>query len=165
MPLVYPRLRELAAAHVRRAQNPDLLQPTMLVHELYLRLADPHQSTWEDRRHFYAFAARAMRSILIDHARAAHAQMRGGRATRVPLAEDLVWVDLDSPELLDLDRALTELHAIDPDKVQLLELRYFLGCTAEETASLVQRSKATVDREVRFARTWLYSRIRPGDAR
>jgi RNA polymerase sigma factor (TIGR02999 family) len=162
MPLVYPHLREVAAAYVRRERNPDMLQGTALVHELYLRLLNQKKAAWEDRRHFYTFAAKVMRMILIDHARENQAQMRGGNAERVPLSDDLAWVNIDSPELLDLNRALDELGVLDPRKVQLVELRYFLGCTAEETASLMDQSKATVDRELKFTRSWLYRRIRPG---
>ena len=162
MPLVYPHLRQVAAAYVRRERNPDVLQGTALVHELYLRLLNQKKAAWEDRRHFYTFAAKVMRMILIDHARETQTQMRGGGMERVPLSEDLSWVNIDSPELLDLNRALDELGALDEDKVQLVELRYFLGCTAEETASLMQVSKATVDRELRFIKSWLYLRIRPG---
>jgi RNA polymerase sigma factor (TIGR02999 family) len=162
MPLVYPHLREVAAAYVRRERNPDVLQGTALVHELYLRLLNQKKAAWEDRRHFYTFAAKVMRMILIDHARESQAQMRGGGYERVPLSDDLSWVNIDSPELLDLNRALDELGALDAYKVQLVELRYFLGCTAEETASLMQQSKATVDREMKFIKSWLYRRIRPG---
>jgi RNA polymerase sigma factor (TIGR02999 family) len=164
MPLVYPHLREVAAAYVRRERNPDVIQATSLVNELYLRLLNQKKAAWEDRRHFYTFAAKVMRLILIDHARENQAQMRGGNAERVPLSDDLAWVNIDSPELLDLNRALDELGALDPRKVQLVELRYFLGCTAEETASLMDQSKATVDRELKFTRSWLFRRIRPGVA-
>lgn len=162
MPLVYPHLREVAAAYVRRERNPDLIQGTALVHELYLRLLNQKKAAWDDRRHFYTFAAKVMRMILIDHARENQAQSRGGGLERIPLSDDLSWIDIDSPELLDLNRALDELAALDPHKVQLVELRYFLGCTAEETASLMGQSKATVDRELKFIKSWLYRRIRPG---
>jgi RNA polymerase sigma factor (TIGR02999 family) len=164
MPLVYPQLREVAAGYIRRERSPGALQATALVHELYLRLLNQKKADWEDRRHFYVFAARAMRMILIDHARSSRAQMRGGGATHLPLDDELPWVEVGSSDLLDLDRALDELGAIDPHKVQLVELRYFLGCTAAETAELVQRSKATVDRELRFVKTWLYRRLHADDA-
>jgi RNA polymerase sigma factor (TIGR02999 family) len=160
MPLVYPHLREVAAAYVRRERNPDLLQGTALVNELYLRLLKQKKTEWEGREHFYAFAAKLMRMILIDHARESQAAMRGGGFTRIPLNEDLAWVNIGSPEMLDLNRALEELDELDAGKVRLVELRYFLGCTAEETASLLGISKATVDRETRFIRSWLYRRIR-----
>jgi RNA polymerase sigma factor (TIGR02999 family) len=162
MPLVYPHLREVAAAYIRRERNPDVLQATALVHELYLRLLKQKKTAWEDRQHFYTFAAKVMRMILIDHARENQAQMRGGNFDRIPLSDDLTWVSIGSPELLDLNHALDELNVLDAYKVQLVELRYFLGCTAEETASLLQVSKATVDRDLRFTKSWLYRRIHPG---
>ena len=159
MPLVYPHLRQVAAAYMRRERNPDLLQATALVHELYFKLLDQKRVAYEDRRHFYTFAAKVMRRILIDHARGNQAQIRGGGAVHVPLSDDLPWVDVGSEDLLELNRALDELNAIDPNKVQLVELRYFLGCTAEETAALVGSSKATVDRELRFIKSWLFRRL------
>jgi RNA polymerase sigma factor (TIGR02999 family) len=161
MPLVYPHLREVAAAYVRRERNPDVIQATALVHELYLRLLNQKKAVGEDRRHFYTFAAKVMRLILIDHARGNQAQSRGGGNQRVPLSDDLAWIDIGSPELLDLNRALEELGAIDPYKVQLVELRFFLGCTSDETASLLQVSKAKVDRDIKFIKSWLYRRIHP----
>ena len=161
MPLVYPHLREVAAAYVRRERNPDVLQATALVHELYLRLINQKKAEWGDRRHFYTFAARVMRMILIDHARGNQAQIRGGGSQRVPLSDDLPWVDIGSSELLDLNRALDELGELDAYKAQLVELRYFLGCTAEETASVMEVSKATVDRDLKFIKSWLYRRVYP----
>src|SRR5271170_7158251 len=124
MPLVYPHLRQVAAAYIRRERNPDVLQATVLVHELYLRLLNQKKAAWEDRRHFYTFAAKVMRMILIDHARGNQAQSRGGDLQRVPLADDLPWVNIGTPQLLDLNRALDDLAALDPYKVQLVELRY-----------------------------------------
>jgi RNA polymerase sigma factor (TIGR02999 family) len=163
MPLVYPQLREVAAAYIRRERQPDIFQATMLVNELYLRLVNQRKAGWEDRRHFYAFAARAMRMILIDNARSNQATMHGGGATHIALNEDLVWVGIGSPDMLDLNRALEELEVLDATKVRAIELRYFLGCTSEETATLMQVSKATVDRDLRFARTWLFERMFPGE--
>jgi RNA polymerase sigma factor (TIGR02999 family) len=162
LPLVYPHLREVAAAYLRRERNPDVLQATALVHELYLRLVNQKKADWDDRQHFYTFAAKVMRMILIDHARQTQAQMRGGGQERVPLGEDLVWVSFGSPELLDLNHALGELGALDAYKVQLVELRYFLGCTEEETASLMRVSKSTVKRDLKFTRSWLYRRVHHG---
>ena len=162
MPLVYPHLREVAAAYVRRERNPDALQATALVHELYLRLLKQKKAVGKDRRHFYTFSAKVMRMILIDHARENQALKRGGGNERIPLSDDLPWVNIGSPELLDLNQALDELNALDAEKAQMVELRYFLGCTAEETASLMGVSKATVDRELKFIKSWLYRRIRSG---
>jgi RNA polymerase sigma factor (TIGR02999 family) len=164
VPLVYPHLREVAGAYIRREKDPGLLQATSLVHELYLRLRNQRKADWEDRVHFYTFAAKVMRMILIDHARSVQAERHGGTAEHVPLSDDLAWVELGSPELLELDRALDELNRIDPAKVQLIELRYFLGHTAEETADLMGLSKATVDRQVGFARAWLYRKLYPPGA-
>ena len=132
--------------------------------ELYLKLLNQKKASWEDRRHFYAFAACMMRMILIDHAREVQAQMRGGNQVRVPLSDDLAWVKIGSPEMLDLNRALDKLGTFDAEKVQLVELRYFLGCTSEETASLLQVSKATVDRDLKFIRGWLFRHMGSGMA-
>jgi RNA polymerase sigma factor (TIGR02999 family) len=159
MPLVYPHLRQVAAAYIRRERNPDVLQGTALVHELYMRLLNQKNGVGEDRGHFYVFAAKVMRRILIDHAREMQALMRGGNLERVSLSDDLAWIDVDGPELLDLDRALDELGQSDAMKVQLVELRYFLGCTVEETADLMQRSRASVNRDLKFIRSWLYRRL------
>ena len=161
MPLVYPHLREVAAAYVRRERNPDVIQATSLVNELYLRLLNQKKAAWEDRRHFYTFSAKVMRMILIDHARGNQAQSRGGGMQRVPLSDDLAWIHIGSPELLDLHQALEDLAAIDPYKVQLIELRYFLGCTTDETAALMNVSKAKVDRDLKFIKSWLYRKIHP----
>jgi RNA polymerase sigma factor (TIGR02999 family) len=161
MPLVYPHLRQVAAAYVRRERNPDVIQATALVNELYLRLLNQKRAAWDDRRHFYTFAAKVMRMILIDHARGNQAQRRGGGQQHLPLSEEIPWVEIGSPELIELNRALEALSVIDPKKVELVELRYFLGCTSEETAALLNVSKATVDRDLKFIRTWLYRRMEP----
>jgi RNA polymerase sigma factor (TIGR02999 family) len=163
LPLVYPHLREVAAAYVRRERNPGELQATALVDEVCLRLINQKKADWADRTHFYTFAAKVMRMILTDHARATYAQKRGSRFQHVALNEQIPWVKIGSESLIDLNRALDELNAIDPFKVQLIELRYFLGCTAEETAALMQISKATVDRDLKFIKSWLYRRICPRD--
>lgn len=161
IPLVYTHLRQVAGAYIRRERNPDLLQPTVLVHELYLKLLDQKKVEYHDRQHFYAFSARVMRRILIDHARGNQAAIHGGGNIRVPLSDNLPWVSIGSEEMLELNRALDELNELDPRKVQLVELRCFLGCTAEETAALTQTSKATVDREMKFIKSWLYRRLHP----
>lgn len=161
VPLVYPRLRNVAAAYIRRERNPDVMQATALVHELYMRLLNQKKAAWEDRSHFYAFAAKIMRMILIDHARGNQAERRGGGAERIPLNDEIAWIDIGSSELLDLNRALDELAATDEYKVGLVELRYFLGCTSQETADLLGVSKATVDRDLKLIRAWLYRRIDP----
>ena len=159
MPLVYPHLRQVAAAYIRRERDPGVLQATALVNEVYLRLIGQEKADWADRAHFYTFSAKIMRMILTDHARNDDAQKRGGGAEHVPLNDQIPWVRIGSESMIDLNRALDELEAIDPHKVQLVELRFFLGCTAEETAEIMHISKATVDREVKFVKSWLYQRI------
>jgi len=164
IPLVYPHLRQVAAGYMRREQTADVMEPTVLVHELYLRLTKQRSPGWGDRSHFYTFCARIMRMILVDQARAKQAQMHGAGMKRIPLDEDLAWVEIDSPEILDLDRTLNQLKDLDPKIVQLVELRYFLGCTAEETATVMNISKATVDRELKFAKTWLLQHMHLAEA-
>jgi len=105
-----------------------------------------------------------MRRILVDQARSEHRSKRDG-GLRVPLHDEMEWVSgLPSADLLDIDRALEDLEQLDPRKSRIVELRFFLGSTAEETADLLQMSKATIDRELRFARSWLYERLQPGGA-
>jgi len=161
LPLVYPHLREVAAAYMRRERNPGAMQATVLVHELYLRLLKQNRTALSDRAHFYTYAAKVMRMILVDHAREINAQSRGGGLQRIPLSDDLSWVEIGSPEILQLNIALEKLEMLDARKAQLVELRYFLGCTAEETAGLMNLSKATVDRDLKFVRSWLYQRVYP----
>ncbi|MBZ5687493.1 MAG: sigma-70 family RNA polymerase sigma factor [Acidobacteriia bacterium] len=161
MPLVYPHLREVAAAYIRRERNPGELQATALVDEVCLRLINQKKASWSDRAHFYTFAAKLMRMILTDHARGNAAQKRGGGARHVPLNRDIPWIKIGSESMIDLNRALDELNGINAYNVQLVELRYFLGCTAEETAELLQVSKATVDRDLKFIKGWLYRRLHP----
>lgn len=162
MPLVYPRLRAIAGS-LSRNENDPVTQPTALVHEAYMRLLDQQRLCWTDRVHFYSFAAQLMRHILIDESRARMAGKRGGSQVRVPLHEDISWVSVNSPAMLDLNLALNELNAFDSHKVKLIELRYFLGCTASETAELTGSSKASVDRELQVARAWLFRQLN-GDA-
>ena len=159
MPLVYPHLHQVAGAFLRREPGADTLQPTALLHEVYLKLLDQRKAAWNDRAHFYTFAARLMRRILADYARAAHAEKRGGRSPHVPLSAEIPWVNVNSPEILDLNRALDELESLDARKVRLVELRWFLGCTVAESASLLGISVATAERDLTLLRSWLYSRL------
>lgn len=155
----YDDLRAIAAGYLRRERSGHTLQATGLVNELYLRLAQIRSVQIEDRRHFYAFAAQLMRLILIDHARQARAGKRPGSHARVPLHEEMAWVDATGDEMLDLDVALNELEAVAERKVRVLELRYFLGCTNEEAAQVLGVSRPTIDRDVEFAKAWLYRRL------
>jgi len=162
MPVVYPHLRIIASAYVRGSSKGGGLQATALVHELYLRLINQKKADWTDHAHFYAFSAKVMRMILIDHARSNLAQKRGGRVQHVPLNEQLPWVEIGNESMLDLNTALDELKELDPQKVQMVELRYFLGCTADETAKVMDVSVATVKRELKFVKSWILDRIEAG---
>jgi len=157
----YHDLRAIAGSYVRRESPGHTLQATGLVNELYLRLAQLKDVKLSDRRHFYAFAAQLMRMILIDHARQARALKRPGSAARVPLHPEMAWIDASSDDILALDTALDQLEAEDARKVRVLELRFFLGCTNEEAADLLGISRATVDRDLEFARAWLFRRLSP----
>jgi len=159
LPHVYPHLHNVAAAYLRRESDDHTLQPTALVNELYLRLVQQRKANWNDRAHFYTFAAKLMRRILADHARATNAGKRGGELPHVPLNDEIPWVNLNSVDIIDVHRALDELEKIDSRKVRLLELRYFLGCTVEEAAELVGVSDATAERDLRLVRAWLYSTL------
>jgi RNA polymerase sigma factor (TIGR02999 family) len=163
-PAVYPDLRRLAASFLRRELNAQTLQATALVSELFLRLMARREPQFDNRRHFYALAARLMRMALIDHARKTKAEKRGGGEDPVPLHEEMAWVHTGEAVMLDLDRALLELEALDPDQARMIEMRYLLGCTVPETAELLGVSPSTVDRQIRLGRAWLYLRLGGPDA-
>lgn len=158
-PAVYDHLHEVASGYLSRERVEHTLQATGLVHELFLKLLQSKGVTYHDRAHFFTFAAKVMRRILVDYARRDRSQKRGADAEHVPLAEELAWVHVRSAEMLALDAALDELATLDELKAQILELRYFLGATSDEAAELLGVSKATVDRSVRFGITWLHNRL------
>jgi len=155
---VYPRLREIAGALFRNERLEHLLQPTSVVNELFLKLVRKRELRFDDREHFYSLAARIMRRILMDHARDSKRLKRDG-GLRVPLDENLVWIDSADAALADLDDALVKLDRVDPVKCRIVELRFFLGFTATETAELLSTSKASIDRELKFVRGWLYDQL------
>lgn len=155
IPLVYGQLRRLAGRCLRAERPGHTLRATALVHEAYLRLADSG-GDWEDRVHFYAVAARVMRHILVDYAKGAARQKRGSGARHVSF-DEAVMVDPASTELLpDLDESLRRLEANDARKAQVIELLFFGGLTYAETAAAVGISEATVHRELKMAKAWLY---------
>ena len=156
--MVYPQLRVIAGALFRGERPECMLQPTSVVNELFLKLIRQRSLKFEDREHFYSLSARLMRRVLVDHARSERRQKRDG-GIPVPLHEELAWIDARDAEMIDLDRVLEELEKVDPKKCRMVELRFFLGFTAEETAELLHTSKATVDRDLRFVRGWLYDRL------
>jgi RNA polymerase sigma-70 factor (ECF subfamily) len=155
LPLVYDELRRMARRHMDRQQAGHTLQTTALIHEAYLKLIDQKEAHWRNRAHFFGVAAKAMRSILVDYARASHAAKRGGEAVLVSLDEAAVASDERAAELVALDDALASLAAIDRRKCQVVELRYFGGLSVEETAEVLKVSVETVARDWRLARTWL----------
>ena len=154
--LLYRELRGLAVSAMRSERGDHTLQPTALVHEAFLRLADDTSSI-ENRRHFFGIAATAMRRILVEHARARHAVKRGGHAPRVSIDDVAVAAPsiLDPVDLEALDAALTHLAALDPRQARVVELRYFAGLTVDETADVLDASPRTVKRDWQMARAWL----------
>lgn len=165
LPHVYPDLHAIARSSLRRGAAPITLQTTAVVNDLFIRLLTNRPKRIESRRHFYALAARIIRLSLVDHYRHTRSEQRGGRLDRVPLHDELAWIDAASDDVLALDLAMTELEHVDREQAELFSARYLLGCTAEETAELTGLSKATVDRRVRRARAWLFRRLRPAEAR
>lgn len=162
LPLVYDELRGLAAAKLAREAAGQTLQPTALVHEAYLRLADGQQ--FANRPHFFAAAAEAMRRILVDHARAKRAQKRGGLAQRVePVEDPAVTPPLPPDELLALDEALTRLASEEIQAAEVVKLHVFVGLSLEESAQALGISRATAYREWNYARAWLRREMGGGD--
>jgi RNA polymerase sigma factor (TIGR02999 family) len=157
MPLVYNQLRKLAARCLAAEAPEHTLRATALVHEAYLRLVDSEVS-FNDRVHFFAVAARLLRRILVDHARAQSRQKRGGGAERLTLDEAVI-VGPVLPQLADLDEALQRLAAHDKRKSEIVELLFFGGLTYDETAAALQISPATVHRELTMAKAWLYREL------
>lgn len=159
---VYDHLRRLARRHLRRENAGHTLQATALVHEAYLKLIDQREVNWQNRAHFFAIAAQAMRRILLDHARRNIAEKRGGEAWRKISLEDVASdaAPLVADEkMIALDEALTELIEIDRQQARVVELRYFGGLTIEETAEVLQISGRAVQREWTMARAWLYQNL------
>jgi RNA polymerase sigma factor (TIGR02999 family) len=164
LPLVYDELRRLAAQKMAQEKPGQTLQPTALVHEAFLKLVGPDLArSWNGRTHFYAAAAEAMRRILIDHARRKRRVRHGGGRKRVGLPEAEAVAEAPSHDLLALDEALTRFAAADPQKAELVRLRYFAGLTLEEAADLLGLSRATAARHWAYARAWLYDALRAGD--
>jgi len=150
-------LRRLARVHMRGERPDHVLQPTALVNEVYLRLAQLHSIQWRDRTHFFAMASRLMRRILVDAARARRAGRRGRSYVRVTLneARAVNAPDADLPDVLALDQVLTRLAALDMRKAHLVELRFFGGLTMEESAEVLDVSAETAARDWRTAKLWL----------
>jgi len=162
VPVVYQELRRLAAYYMRRERPGHTLQTSALVNEAYMRLVDYSQMRWQSRAHFFAVAAQAMRRILVEHARKRHFAKRGGGAVKVSLDEAAIVSQEQAADLVALDDALTSLEAMDERKARIVELRYIGGLNIEETAEVLAISPATVQREWRAAKAWLYREIKEG---
>ena len=156
--LVYNELRRLAGAYMRRERPGQTIQATALVHEAYLRLADAG-TPWKDERHFVGIAARSMRQILVERARARGAQKRWGGLDRVSLIDSLVGAIGEEAMLPALDEALTRLEALDPEQARIIELRFFGGLSIEEAAAAMDISPATLKRRWTLARAWLFREL------
>jgi RNA polymerase sigma factor (TIGR02999 family) len=156
LPLVYAELKRIASRHLRREGPGHTLQPTALVHEAYLRFVKVPGPGWQDRAHFFGVAARLMRQVLVDHARARRADKRGGGAHKISIDDTTepaaAVADVD---LISLDEALCRLDELDPQQARIVEVRYFGGLTIDETAEVIKVSPATVKRDWAVARAWL----------
>ena len=165
VPLVYAELRKIAANRLRAERSGHTLQPTVLVHEAWMRLAD-QRADWQNRGHFFAIAAQAMRRILVDHARRRAAAKRGSTPVNVPVDDvaHLLPSPMPDERLLALDAALDELARLDRRQARVVELRFFGGLSVEDTATLLDISPTTVKREWATARAWLFDAVRTNEA-
>ena len=159
IPLVYHELRRLAARYMRGERPGHSLQPTDLVHEAYIRLTGVREVEWQNRSHFFAIAAQLMRRILVDRARARHADKRGGLYTAVTFDDAFAIASGHSEQMIRLDEALSRLGKLDERQARIVELRFFGGCTESETAEVLGISTRTVKRDWRLARAWLYQEV------
>ena len=163
LPLVYQELRKLAAARLSKELQGQSLQPTMLLHEAYLRLVDVDDpQKWQGRGHFFAAAAEAMRRILVERARRKRRLKHGGHLQRVELRESIIEIVSPVDDLLALDEALTRFEKQWPEKARLVKLKYFAGLTIPEASEAMKISTATAERYWKFARAWLHSQLQGG---
>jgi len=165
LPMVYDEFRALARHYLAQERMNHTLQPTALVHEAYMKLVDQTRVDWQGKSHFFAVAAQAMRRILVDHARSRQRDKRGGGRARVVLDEAVALSPQKDEDVLALDEALTKLAAFDERKCRIVEMRYFGGCTVEETAEALGIAAITVMRETRVAEAWLRRAMLGEDSR
>lgn len=164
IPLVYEQLQQIARRRLGKERDDHTLRTTELVHEAYDRLVDHHAVDWNDRSHFFAVAARAMRQVLVEHARRKNAQKRGGSAPHVSVDETRPSDTPPSVAILALHDALEQLETLDARQAKVVEGRFFAGLTIGETAQMLDVSPSTVKRDWRTARAWLAKELRePGD--
>ena len=161
MPVVYAELHRQATNYLRRERVDHTLQATALINEAYLKLVDQREVNWQNRAHFFGIAAQAMRRILVDHARSRHRNKRGGNAEDLPLeaAEFATSPTGTSVDLIALDEALTRLAHLDERQARIIELRFFICMSGEETAEALGVSQATVKNEWRTAKAWLFQEL------
>lgn len=159
LPLVYDELRSLARARLSHIPPGNTLQATALVHEAYMKVVGDKDGGWDSRGHFFASAARAMRNILVDQARRKAAVKHGGGARREDATPEIAAAEIKESDVLSLDEALTRMEKDDPRKAQVVMLRYFAGLTSEQTALALGVSLPTVERDWRFARSWLQNEL------
>ena len=159
MPIVYDELRRLARRYMRSESPGHTLQATALVNDAYIRLVDQTRVNWQNRAQFFGVAAQIIRRVLVDHARARHRLKRGGDALRVELNEGNIATKRGGMDIIALDDVLNRLANMDPQKCQIIELRFFGGLSIEETARALNISPATIKREWAFARSWLYKEM------
>lgn len=158
-PLVYDHLRDIARHQLAGERQGHTLRKTSLVHEVYIKLIDQTRIEWHDRAHFFAIAARAMRQILVDHARKRAAQKRGGKQQHITLDEETLDMDNHAEELLELNDLIDRLAEFDERKSKVVEMRFFAGMTIREIAELLDVSTRTVDRDWLKARGWIYQEL------
>ena len=158
-PLVYDELHRLAHKYISHERPNHTLQTTALVHEAYVRLVESKDIDWANRVHFFAVSAKIMRRILVDYARQSHSAKRGGEAQRVTLDEQALVTTERATELVALDDAMQGLAEVHPRRCEVVELRYFAGLNNQEIAEVLNVSEATVERNWRFARAWLYRQL------
>ena len=159
VPVVYDELRILAESYMRKERPGHTLQPTALVNEAWMKLADQTRVEWKGRAHFFGIAAQAMRRILVDHHRKRSAARRGGGGTSVTLVDGPAETFQDPLDFIALDEALEELAELDPRAARIVELKFFGGLSVEETAEVLDVSTPTVKRDWRTAKAWLYQRL------
>ncbi|MHC4081057.1 MAG: sigma-70 family RNA polymerase sigma factor [Planctomycetota bacterium] len=164
LPLIYDDLRKLARARMAKLAPGQTLQPTALVHEAYVRVIGSGDPGWDGRGHFFAAAAQAMRNVLVDQARRKAALKHGGGRRRLELADSDLAIQPPREDILALDEALKRLETDDPRKGQVVNLRYFAGLTAEETAAALDVSVGTVEREWRYIKAWLHTQLAGAEA-
>jgi RNA polymerase sigma factor (TIGR02999 family) len=155
MPLVYDQLRRLAGSMIHQESPGNTLQPTALVHETYLRMADQNRVDWRGKTHFFAIGAKMMRRILVDHARGKNRQKRGRDMPRIPLADDLCVTNRNDEDVLAVEEALEKLAKVDPRQAKIVELRFYGGLEVAEVAEVLGVSKRTVEFEWTMIKAWM----------